>query len=150
MDAPLSEEEWKLLILAEVDPDGSAGAATYLDLYWRGNLRWGAVSVELRALLTEQQLARFVLRSFATKRDWTAAGVTQKDSQVFDHLQALLTGLETRIAALQRALAAQSGPLIGPLTKTAPTMPNDPTNLNPDLCDPNDPAWRGSPVGRSG
>lgn len=140
--APLTWAEWEQEIIDDLGLNASSPVAARLPVWRRMFAGKEALSLPLAALYVKRKALDTLIVGYAGKRDFEAAGVSMKDSQVFDHWRTLRKDIDGEIAAMEATLLGGRGGAIGELAKTAPIMVPDGWQ-GPD---PNDTAYVGSPL----
>lgn len=138
------------------DPDARA----LVELSWAEHHWRGAVDPALPALYVERDLIKMLLgvaagvsgleedSTVAPLVDYKEADVEERGSQRAAHYQKLAADLTDQIAAVELRAAGTRG-AVGQLTTTAPITMPDTTPL-PATPDPNERAYRGDPLRRTG
>ncbi len=138
---PLTEAEYKSLILVAVGDDAAGTLAANIDLLW--NSHDTVADLPLVAALTRRDAIDLILGRVRQQVDFrTSSGSEVNLSDLFDHLLKMRAAVDEQISLAQATLGG-GGALDG-LTTTAPIIPAT------GEIDPNARVYRGDPLRRRG
>lgn len=139
---PLTEADYKALIILQVGDNTAGVLAANIDLLWTSHD--DVSDPALVASLTKRDAIDLMLGQVRTNVDFrTSSGSAVSLSDLFDHLLKMRQAVELEIAAAQASLGG--GGALAPLTTTAPIERDSAGGP-----DPNSRVYRGDPLRRRG
>ncbi len=135
---PLTQEQYSTLIVLEVGDTATGAIATNIDLLWT---RWDTIAdLDLRALFVRRDAIDIAIADVRKQISFKALDGASVDlSDLLEHLLKMREAVEAEIG--QAGASAGGGIVVGGLVTTAPIMPD-----NPFQNDPNDRQYRGDPL----
>lgn len=138
---PLTSDQYKALVLTDLNQVGNADTTAARDLYWIAHEDKGGFHPRLQYLYTKRDVIHYLIgQHWSTAVDRAVGETDTKYQDRIENLQSLLTATEAEITRLEGQRRKGRAPVVGVLTATTPV---DTSEVTPN---PNDRAYRGDPL----